>query len=376
MARVTSYFQKFHTVMTIVFIITVSIITTVWMVIYRGNGVDIFNMSNTKTNWNTNMTYNTTETININNAIINIPHSPRYTLLHKKRQKIMSTYTNHDYDCDYIHVKGTGKSGTTWLKISLHKIEAKLCDKTDYKKSYHFKHSPYSMCKDWTNGTAEYIQHATNYNRHALHDIKDVLITQEMRYKDNDTAYSKYFMGYDLYDKWKKNELRYCVFLVSRDPRNRVISRANTWNKKLNNYTMITDEEKNKIFMDSFEGILQSFKVWWDKYSELEMDNVMDYYLYFYEDIRMYQYEILKDMIWFAGYDKYIDDELIREIMDETDIDKSSPNSYTVNNGDLCSFHSENSLTEETKRYANKLMLEVLNDDLIQKFNRTCHISL
>ncbi len=69
---------------------------------------------------------------------------------------------------------------------------------------------------------------------------------------------------------------------------------------------------------------LEDVNKWWNKYAILEKNNVLDWYIYFYEDFRVNKYEILKDMIWFAGYDKYINDRLIYEIITETDIKKLS----------------------------------------------------
>merc|ERR1712129_395296 len=114
---------------------------------------------------------------------------------------------------------------------------------------------------------------------------------------------------------------------------------------------------------------------WWNKYSALERDNVLDYYLYFYKDIRKDTFRILKDMIWFAGFDQFIDDALITDIIGESDIEKRRDKVAIINKGDICAFHSENTLYPETKRIANALMLDVLGLDLIHKFNESCFVT-
>ena len=138
---------------------------------------------------------------------------------------------------------------------------------------------------------------------------------------------------------------------------------------------MISNSEKNKIFKQRFTNkYLQNTNVWWTKYSMLEQESPMDWYLYFYSDFRQHTFEILRDMIWFAGFDEYIDDAMIHEIITETSIEKTKRHA-NVNKGLLCSFDSENSLTPQTKQYANELMLRTLNSELISKFNRTCPIT-
>eukprot|EP01084_Bolivina_argentea_P041757 77084_1 len=347
-----------HAMMTVILLLSLLIIVTVSITLF----------SDMLDNIQMDITLNT----NIN--IINISSS--HITLHSKRQAAILQHINHDYDCDYIQVKGQGKSGTTWLKNILRVIEHTLCTETDYKNSYHYTNSKYSMCKDWTNGSANYISHATHYNRHARHTIRNILITQESRKNENNSILSKYFMGNGMYDLWINNELRYCVFMVMRDPRSRVISRINTHHKKINNNTMVDNIEKNKIFKSIFnKQYLKEVNTWWNKYSTLEKNNVLDWYIYFYEDFRINTYQILKDMIWFAGYDNYINDRLIYKIIDETDI-KRLVSRNRVNGGNICSFHSENSLSVQTKYYANQLMASMLNNELIQKFNKTCAIDI
>eukprot|EP01084_Bolivina_argentea_P166978 289875_1 len=241
MAKSVRSIYKLHSIMTVVFIVSLLTGTTVWIALFNGV-MDDEHLLMTPT------------IVKFNESdIIHISNSPRYTELHYKRQQAMNEYTNHDYECDYIQVKGAGKSGTTQLKLILFHIQHLLCAATDYNiTSYHYKHSPYSMCKDWTNGTADYIHHTSHYNRHAMHDIEDILLTQQSRKEHNHSTFSKYFMGNGMYDLWKEKKLRYCVFMVIRDPRNRVISRINTYNRKLTHGITLNHTEKNKLFLQHF----------------------------------------------------------------------------------------------------------------------------
>ena len=309
-----------------------------------------------------------------------IPHDGRTVqdnawLLNDRRQTGMSKYQHGDYQCDYLHAKGQGKSGTTYLKLLLHLIEETLCQHTNYRQSYHYLHSAYSICKDWTNGTAEWQFHSTNFHRHSLHDIEQILISQQRRKEQNDPNYSQYFMGFGMYDLWKSHRIRYCVVMTLRDPRNRMLSRINTMYRQKPNRSSISIADKNKIFLKEFNRrYLENTQIWWNKFSALERDNVMDWFLYFYEDIRQNPFGILQDMIWFAGYQAFIDQEMIQNILSETDIGKRKASADIINNGDICSFHSERILFEETKQRANQLMIDVLSRELIDKFNRTCLI--
>merc|ERR1712087_1094517 len=137
--------------------------------------------------------------------------------------------------------------------------------------------------------------------------------------------------------------------MTLRDPRNRVLSHINTIYRN----EALSIKQTNQLFLQSFtRTYLQQTQKWWDKFSTLEMIDAMDWYLYFYEDIRRDAFSILKEIIWFAGFDAFIDDRLIREILIQTDIDKRREHSGAANSGEICSFHSERRLYAETKRRA------------------------
>ena len=293
--------------------------------------------------------------------------------LKRRRRQEMSKYPKVDYQCDYLHAKGQGKSGTTYLKLLLRLIEETLCQNTDYRHSYHYLHSEYSICRDWTNGTAEWPFHSTNFHRHSLHDIPQILTSQQRRKEQNDSNYGRYFMGYGMYDLWTTKQIRYCVVMTIRDPRNRMLSRINTMYRGKGNQPSIGIEDKNKIFQREFNRqYLENAQIWWNKFAVLERENVMDYYLYFYEDIRRFPFRILKEIIWFAGLEEFINDKVIRYILSESDIEKRRHDVDIINQGNICSFHAEQSLFDDTKRRANVLMTDVLTQELIDRFNESC----
>lgn len=315
---------------------------------------------------------------------INIPHSPRYGELHKIRHQrllaISNTKKGDHGECDYIHAKGLSKSGTTYLTHLVEWIEKYLCHRTNYTlKSYHFKHNIYSICRDWTNGTANLIKHGFAYRRHEPQNISQVLISQEQEMMTGDPAYAKFFMGYGMHKLWKNNEFRWCIINAIRDPRNRAISRINTYYTKdifKEKMDEFNDTIKTQYFLDDVYKYIKQTQDWYDLYIGLERDNPLAYYFYFYEDIRMHTFDILRNIIEFMGYyPHWINDELIYEIMSETSISKGKQKkNYFVNNGYLCSFEKESFLTDETRRNVNDYMRKTLSDELIEKFSRTCAI--
>ena len=289
-------------------------------------------------------------------------------------------YENDEYVCDYIHVKGLAKSGTTYLIKLLRTIEQYLCKKTNFtNNSYHFKHNIYSICKDWTNGVANTTQHTVHFMRHEMKNISQILLTNDEMARNSlqlQKETSQYFMGYNLYDLWKDNKFHYCVIIALRDPRNRVISRINTYFKKeVYAGKDMNDSLKNKLFMKYIETNTVKNENWYNYYGKLTRDDPNNYYLYFYEDIRMDTLRIYKEIIKFMGYyPLWINDTLIEELITETSIKNVKIDKFFVNKGDVCSYHKETFLFNETKDFVHNLMLKTLNHELIVKFNKTCPI--
>ena len=287
---------------------------------------------------------------------------------------------NKEY-CDYIHLKGIAKSGTSWISTLLENIETEIC-RVGLEIGWNNKNK-YGMCNDWTNNTIPFKSHVTHYARHEIWDVEQTLTDLQDIYVLNDTrkAASKYFMGYNLSNLIHDGFIRWCTIIIFRDPRMRQLSgiqsglhgyyKSNNDNDD-NDDKDDKDDKLNQLFFQRFNGenVLRTQK-WFDYFIEKEHREPLNYYAMFYSDLNMYTYDSIKDIIFFTGFNKLIKYQY--QINDNIIDQKNYKYSNRFRKGMVCSYYSEG-LNDTSIKYGNKLMIKYLSKYLLAKFNKTCPV--
>eukprot|EP01084_Bolivina_argentea_P066883 121939_1 len=262
---------------------------------------------------------------------LNISSSISYTNYQYKTFNQLRSDNNHI--CDYLSVHGLEKSGTELLEYMLHIIGKKAC----------MKQSDLSICN------ASHIGHWDKYQP-----------LLPLNYNELDVQ--------QLYEQ--NNDLRFCVFTIFRDLRDRVIA----WRNK-GNQLMERDLLRNiRIFG-------RKLKVWFNFYGNLEHKYPLQYYNLFYEDVILNDNDQIEKIINYIGLNDILDENDIEYIIKSIGLNalkENNINLFTNVNSDkietICQMR--NQLSDDVIEEMNMKIKSIhMQPELLKKFNETCAFS-
>eukprot|EP01083_Nonionella_stella_P116988 348099_1 len=173
------------------------------------------------------------------------------------------------------------------------------------------------------------------------------------------------------------SEYRWCQFIIFRDPRDRILSKI-YYNPELGRDKEIqfhlsldyVNERTSKLFSGSL--------IWWNKYySFYHGENLKTphlYYIHWYHEMKSNTFGMIRDLSEYIGVSQYLSDDDIHYIINETSFKNTVSKGQAMHQrkGKHCAFKDE--LYPDMIRQINQQMLNELNDDVIQKLNKTCLI--
>ena len=242
--------------------------------------------------------------------------------------------------CDYLSLHGLSKSGTTCLQYILKVIINQACTKQD-------DNDALTICQD---------NHVGQWSKH------QPLIPKHYNKLDVNKLYKHY------------PNMRFCVVTVFRDLRDRIISWAYFHFRK-DGYHQVDIIQKH--ISQHIRIFAREIKVWFNFFGNLEINDPLQYFNIFYEDLVNDKDKQIERLINYIGLNKYLNEMDISNITQVIDWDilkMSNVNTFRSKRNEqatICQMHKELSLNTINMMHSKIEDLE-LPQILLRKLNETC----